>query len=133
VSWTIQKIRKALGGKLIGTTFMSAQVCLAILLLPPSIIEKVCKSVWFISSPDDSWAFTFKGSDIKNSHLIFLSDDLLSQNEEQIRYTIIHEIGHVILNHSNSIGILQTETEIKKQEREADAFARKYTDSQNPY
>jgi Zn-dependent peptidase ImmA (M78 family) len=78
-----------------------------------------------MSSPEDSWAFTFRGADITYRHLIFLSDELLRQQVEQIRYTILHEIGHVVLDHNNSIGYLQTESEIKRQEAEADDFARR--------
>ncbi len=126
MNWTIKKVKKALGNKLIGNFFIREQVCKALLFLPSSVIEKVCKTVWFISSPDDSWAFTFKGSDIKKGHLIFISDELLNQNETQIRNTILHEVGHVVLNHRNSIGFLQTKTEIKHQEIEADNFVKKY-------
>ncbi len=123
MQWTVLKIRKALGGKLIGNPFMQENVCKALLLLPSQSIENVCKTVWFISSPVDAWAFTFKGSEIKNRSLIFLSDELLQQDEEQIRFTILHEVGHVVLNHRNSIGNRQTQSEIKQQEREADQFA----------
>lgn len=127
MNWTIESIRKALGGKLIGHLYMREMVCKALLYLPDEMIEQVCLSVWFISSQDDSWAFTFRGSDIREAHLIFLSDVLLSQNEEQITYTILHEVGHVMLEHRNSIGgYSQTETEIRQQEVEADRFARKY-------
>ena len=90
------------------------------------MIAYICSNIWFISSPDDAWALTFKGSDINTKSLIFLSDELLNQYEEQIKYTILHEIGHVILKHKNSIGCQQTETEIKQQEIEADNFAKNY-------
>ncbi len=126
--WTLGEIRKALGDKLIGKVFMREQVCKAISYLPDDLIEKICASVWFISSPDDAWAFTFKGADIKNRHLIFLSEDLFTEEESQIIYTILHEIGHAALDHSNSVGFVQTESEIKQQEAEADRFAHKYLD-----
>ena len=126
MQWTLEKVRHALGDKLVGNVFMREQVCIALLFLRPDIIERVCKTVWFISSPEDAWAFTFKGADIKKRHLIFISDELLRQTEDQIRYTILHEVGHVVLNHSNSIGYQQTESEIKHQEIEADNFVKKY-------
>jgi len=126
MQWTIIKIREALGGKLIGNLFMREIVCKTILLLPSNTIEDVCRTVWFVSSPEDSWAFTFKGSEIKNRSLIFLSDELLRQSEKQIIYTILHEVGHVVLNHRNSIGYRQTQSEIKHQEEEADRFAKDY-------
>ena len=75
---------------------------------------------------DDAWAFTFTGNDLKHKHLIFLSDDLLSQNVGQIRYSIAHEIGHVVLGHRNSILAGQTKEEIRKQEKEADAFVNQF-------
>jgi Zn-dependent peptidase ImmA (M78 family) len=124
--WTVIKIRKTLGGKLIGNLQMRDIVCKTLLLLSPELIENICKTVWFISSPEDAWAFTFKGSEIKNRSLIFLSDELLKQHEDQISYTILHEVGHVVLNHRNAIGYQQTQSEIKMQEQEADRFARKY-------
>jgi len=126
MQWTVVKIRQALGGKLIGNLHMREIVCKTLLLLPPELIEDICKTVWFISSPEDAWAFTFKGSEIKNRSLIFLSDELLRQDDDQISYTTLHEIGHVVLNHKNSIGFRQTQTEIKQQEREADSFAKQY-------
>ncbi len=127
MQWTIQKVGERLGDKLIGNAFMREQVCTTLLLLPSAMVEKVCKTVWFISSPEDAWAFTFRGEDLKHRHLIFLSEDLFRQDESQIFYTILHEIGHVLLNHRNSIGVTQTESEIHTQEEEADTFAKKYT------
>jgi len=105
---------------------MRKMVCETLLYLPSEIIKYVTGSVWFISSPEDAWAFTFRGSDIKNQHLIILSDELFNQKKNQIRYTILHEIGHVLLGHKNSIGFEQTQSEIKQQELEADQFANKY-------
>ena len=126
MTWTIETVRKALGGKLIGKLSMREMVCKTILLLQPLLISKVTKGVWFISSQEDAWALTLRGSDLNERHLIFLSDELLSQPEEQIMYTILHEIGHVVLEHKNSIGFTQTQSEIKRQELEADRFARKF-------
>lgn len=126
MKWTVLKIRKAFGGKLIGSPYMMQIICQTVLLLPPQIIEQVTSKVWIISSPDDAWALTFKGSELQDRHLIFVSDELLRQDEVQIKYTVLHEIGHVVLNHKNSIGHTQTESEIKHQESEADEFAKKY-------
>lgn len=129
MDWTVLKIRRALGDKLIGNISMREQVCRSLLLLPSDLITHVCKKVWFISSPEDAWAFTFRGEELKDRHLIFLSDELFKENASQISYTILHEVGHVVLNHSNSIGHTQTQSEIKKQETEADFFAQKYVNS----
>lgn len=128
MKWDVISIRKKIGGKLIGKPFMETIVCKTILLLPDDLIEKVCSSVWFIASQEDAWALTFRGSELKERHLIFLSDALLAQSDDQITYTILHEIGHVLLNHRNSIGALQTESEIQQQEAAADAFATNYLD-----
>src|SRR5271170_8089157 len=113
MKWTVAKIREVLGDKLIGNLFMREIVCKTLLLLPNEYIEQISKNVWFMSSPEDAWAFTFKGSEIKQKSLIFLSDELLRQNKRQITYTILHEVGHVILKHRNSIGYRQTQTEIQ--------------------
>lgn len=108
---------------------MRKVVCGTLLVFPSEIIEYVCKKVWFLSSAEDAWAYTFRGDDLKDKHLIFISDELLHQNLENIRYTIAHEIGHVILGHKNSIHYQQTQSEIKHQELEADQFAKKYLDN----
>jgi Zn-dependent peptidase ImmA (M78 family) len=40
-------------------------------------------------------------------------------------WTIAHEIGHILLELKNGIGKGQLKSEIRKQEREADEFARR--------
>jgi len=122
----IAQIYDAFEGKLIGTRFMKRQVCEVLLLMPKKIINYVTSKCWFLASMDDAWAFAFTGNDLKDSHMIFLSDDLLSQDLGQIRYSIAHEIGHVVLGHRNSILAKQTKQEVKKQENEADKFAKQY-------
>jgi len=124
MKWTEYEIKKLLGDKLIGNTRMKEITIRSLLLLPDQLIENVCRTVWFISSPEDSWAFTFKGTEIRNRFLVFLSDELLREPEKQIRYTILHEVGHVVLNHRNSIGYHQTQLEIMQQEKEADEFVK---------
>ena len=126
MKWTVTDVRKALGGKLIGKLFMREEVCKTLLLLPQDMLETVCATIWFISSPEDAWAFSFRGSEIKKRSLVILSDELFLQDHEQISYTILHEVGHIVLHHRNSIGYEQTQSEIKQQEDEADQFARKY-------
>ncbi len=126
MDWDVELINRALGGKLIGSPFVKLKVCEVILLLPDKDIEFITKNVWFMSSSEEAWGYTFSGNDLRDKHLIFLSDELFSEDENQIKYTILHEIGHVILGHKNSIGRRQTESEIKIQEREADEFTKKY-------
>lgn len=126
MDWTIEKVRKAFNGRLMGNLYMRKMVCQTLLYLPSKIIKQVTQNVWFLSSPEDAWAFTFRGSDIGNQHLVILSDDLFNQDQNQISYTILHEIGHVLLGHKNSMGYEQTQTEIKHQEIEADLFANQY-------
>lgn len=124
--WTVKRVRALLGGKLIGTKYMQQMVCETLLLLPSDAIRYVGDHVWFISSPEDAWAFTFRGSDIQGKSLIFISDELLQQTREQIHYSILHEVGHVILNHRNSIGVMQSKSEIRHQEETANDFAKQY-------
>ena len=124
--WSINKVKKALGGKLIGKPYMVKMVCATLLNLPNDTIEFICKKVWFISSSNDAWAFTFKGEELKDRYLVSISDELFEQEKEQIQFTILHEIGHILLNHRNSIGIEQTPAEIKQQEKQADEFANQY-------
>ncbi len=132
MNWTTADIRHAFDGRLIGNIQMRKAVCETLLYLPSEVIKYVTRHVWFISSPEDAWAFTFRGSDIKNQHLIILSDELLKQKEHQIKFTILHEIGHVILGHRNSINFEQTKAEIKRQELEANKFTKKYLSNKFP-
>lgn len=124
--FTVGEIRRLFNGRLIGSLYMKKMVCKTLLYLPDEITKFVTRNIWFISSSEDSWAFTFRGSDIKNQHLIVLSEELLKQKKIQIKHTILHEIGHVMLGHKNSMGFEQTEGEIRKQELEADLFVEKY-------
>lgn len=105
---------------------MKINVCKTLAKMPDEIINYITKNCWLFASMEDAWAFTFTGNDLKNKHLILLSDELLFQDENQIQYTIAHEIGHVILGHRNSVLKKQTKEEIKNQEKEADFFAKKY-------
>lgn len=122
----LHEILVAFDGKLVGSKVMKLNVCEVISKMPKNIISFITKKCWFFASMEDAWAFTFTGNDLKGKHLIFLSDDLMYQEKSQIQYTIAHEIGHVILNHRNSVLEKQTKNEIKQQETEADAFAKKY-------
>ncbi len=122
----IRKIYNAFGGKLVGTKRMKIYICETLSLMPDNIIRRITKNCWFLSSMDDAWAFTFTGNDLKDKHLIFLSDDLMRQTPSQIRYSMAHEIGHVILGHKNSVLVWQTKKEIQEQEETADLFARQF-------
>jgi hypothetical protein len=122
-----RKVRKNFGYRLIGTGYMKKMVISTLLLFPLRIVNIISKHCWFISSFEEGWAFVLRGKDIRsNDYVIFLSDELLGSNVAQIRYTIAHEIGHVILGHRNSIGTLQNKKEITKQEKEAHDFVKKY-------
>lgn len=122
----IEDIYFAFNGKLVGNKEMKISVCETLFKMPDEIIDYITKNCWFFASMEDAWAFTFTGNDLKNRHLIFLSDELLFQENQLIQYTIAHEIGHVILGHRNSVLEKQTKKEIRKQELEADKFAKKY-------
>ncbi len=96
-------------------------------ILPDEMIDYITHHCWFVSSFEEGWAFTLKADELRqDEYLIFLSDELLRQDENQIASTIVHEIGHVILGHKNAIRIPQSKSEIRKQEREANEFAKKY-------
>lgn len=116
----------AFHGKLVGNKFMQRHVCEIIAKMPQETIDFITANVWFMASMEDAWAFTFTGNDLKDQHLIFLSDDLLAQNNVQIHYSIAHEIGHVVLGHRNSTLVKQTKEEVEIQEEEADLFAKQY-------
>ncbi len=122
----VKKIYDAFAGKLVGTKHMKNFVCETLSFMPKKIIKRVTSNCWFMSSMDDAWAFTFTGNDLADQHLIFLSDDLMRESASQIRYSIAHEIGHVILNHRNSVLERQTKEEVDEQEKEADRFAKQF-------
>lgn len=122
----LKEIYNLFDGKLVGNYKMKKNVCEVLSKMPGKIIYKITSDCWFFSSMEDAWAFTFKGSDLAKQHLVFLSDELLLEDKNQIQYTIAHEIGHVILGHRNSILKKQSKDEIEKQEKEADDFAREY-------
>jgi hypothetical protein len=123
---TIRRIYYAFEGKLIGNVAMKRWVCETLALMPEEIIKFITKNCWFLGSMEDAWAFTFTGNDLKEQHLVFLSDELLHQHPTQIQYSIAHEIGHVVLKHRNSTLKKQTKQEIRNQEKEADAFAKQF-------
>lgn len=122
----IEEIRKAFGHKLVGKKSMQRMVCEVMLLFPEDIIMKVAKTCWFVSSFDDAFGFALRGDELGGKHLIFLSDDLFNQPKQQQYYTIVHEIGHVVLGHKNAILESQTKQETAKQEKAADKFAKLY-------
>ena len=120
---TIDEIQQTFFGKVIGSKFIQHSVYETVAKFPDDLAFQITSSCWFMGSFDDAYAYTFTGNDLKDQHLIFLSDDLFHQSTQQIQFTIAHEIGHVILGHKNSIQYKQTKEEIKRQEKEADAFA----------
>ncbi|MBI3485890.1 hypothetical protein HY025_02990 [Candidatus Daviesbacteria bacterium] len=126
-----QEIIQNFNGKLVGTDFMKNVVSQTLKKLPEEIMNYLTKHCWFLSSLEDAYAYTFNGNDIKDKHFIFLSDELLNQDLTTIQYNILHEIGHVILKHRNEIGFKQSKVEIKKQELEADKFAKSYLKNGN--
>lgn len=123
---TLEQIKDEMGGRLVGNDLMRTSVAKAILLLPEEIGWPIIDNCWFFSSTEDAFGYAFNGNDLKDKHLIFLSDVLFRESESQIMYTILHEIGHIALKHKNSINYAQTKEEIAAQELEADQFAKKY-------
>lgn len=126
VQITSQQIIKEFGGKLIAYDSHKKIIAQTLLKLPKDNIDYLIKTTWFLSSTPDSYGYTFNGNDIPNKHFIFLSDELFRESLSQIQYTILHEVGHIILKHKNEIGFRQSREEIIKQESEADEFAKRY-------
>lgn len=123
---SFDQLKEKFGNRLVGRHVMKKSVIEAIQKLPEVLSDKITKNVWFVSSFDDAWGFVLTGTELQGKHLIFLSDELFQEPKKQIEYTILHEIGHVILNHRNAILKPQTKQESEKQELQADQFARKY-------
>ena len=123
---TYDQIVYTIGGKVIGNSRVKHFVYETLTKFPNDIASFIAQNCWFMGSFDDAYAYAFTGNDLKNQHLIFLSDDLFNQSKEQIHFTIAHEIGHVMLGHKNSVEYKQSKEEITRQEKEADAFANSY-------
>jgi len=121
-----KEILKKFDGKLIGGHLMKKYICLTMAKMPEDIIRYITDRCWFFGSMGTAWAYAFCGDDLAGQHLIFLRDEIFTQDDEQISYTIAHEIGHIILKHRNSTKIRQSKEEILRQEKEADTFAKKY-------
>lgn len=119
-------IRRKFHGKLVGSEKLKFHVCQVVSQLPQDLQDYVTEYCWFVGSMEDSWAYTFTGNDLEDQHLIFLSDELLSQEASQIHYSIAHEIGHVVQGHRNSVFIKQSKDEVTQQEIEADEFASQF-------
>lgn len=92
MTWTIEDVRQSFNGRLMGNLNMRRWVCETLLRLPSEIIDHVTKNVWFISSPEDAWAFTFRGSDIHGQHLIILSDELFEQEADHFAKKYLNEL-----------------------------------------
>lgn len=123
---TKEEIRKAFGGKLVGSKRLKEHVVEVVSRLPRKLQKYMTEYVWFVGSMEDAWGYTFTGNDLADQHLIFLSDELLEQDEDQIAWSIAHEIGHVVLGHKNNIFVKQSKRSVSKQEEEADAFASEF-------
>lgn len=121
-----EDIIRSFDGKIIGSKRTKQLVAEAVSKLPKDLQKYVTHHIWFFSTADDAYAYAFHGKDLLDQHFIFLSDELLAQDLSQIYYTVLHEIGHIILGHKNSIEYHQEKHEISKQEFEADQFAKKY-------
>jgi hypothetical protein len=126
MDYTAREIYKAFGGKLHVHKLLRDHVCRTVAQLPKELIDHITKHCWFLGSTEDAWAYTFRGDEIAGKHLIILTDLLLNQPDEDIEWTIMHEIGHVVLGHRNGILEPQTKAETTIQEQQADAFAKKY-------
>ncbi len=122
----IEKIRKKFSGKLAGSKKMQNIVCETLLSFPKEIVDYVTENVWFVSSFDDSWGFVLKGSEIGNKFIVFFGDELFAQDKYEQKYTVAHEIGHVVLKHRNAILEPQTKAQTNVQEAQAHKFALKY-------
>lgn len=122
----MQEIFRKFHGKLVGSEELKYYVTEVVETLPDELQEYVTQYCWFVGSMADAWAYTFTGNDLADQHLIFLSDELLAQDANQIRFSIAHEIGHVVKGHRNSIFVKQSKKEVNQQEKEADEFASQY-------
>ena len=95
-------------------------------IFPKQIVDYISDNVWFVSSFNDAWSFTLEADDLCGKAIVFLSDDLLRQDREQIKYSVAHEIAHVMLGHKNPYDSRPIKNQEKKYETSADEFAKYY-------
>lgn len=129
MGYTKEEIRQKFGGRLVVNKLSADLICEILTILPIEILDNLTKNVWVVNSLDDAWGFTFRGDELVGKHLIFLSDELFSEDKNQVSKTLLHEVGHVVLNHQNSILKQQSPEEIAQQEHEAESFVNKYLQS----
>lgn len=122
----LEKVRQKFGNKIIGSRGMRNLILEVVSVLPDNLAYFVAENVWFVNSFEDAWGFVIRGDEIKDKFLVFLADRLFRQPKADQEYEIAHEIGHIVLKHRNAISAPQSKAEIARQEREADAFARRY-------
>lgn len=121
----LEDVKRKFGNKIIGSQKVQNLVCSVVGLLPSEKADFVTKNVWFVNSFSDASSFVLRGDELAGKYLVFLSDEVFKQPKSDQYYEVAHEIGHILLNHRNSIGISQTSVEIEKQERQAEQFAYK--------
>jgi hypothetical protein len=120
------EVREKFGTKIIGPGKMQNLICKVVCRLPQKTADFVTRNVWFVNSFPDTWGFVLRGDELDGKFLVFLSNELFRQPRKIQEYEVFHEIGHVVLNHRNSITVPQSKEKIARQEREADTFARRY-------
>lgn len=121
-----RQIKRAFGVKLHVSESLQQHVVNTLAIMPDDIVDHITSDCWFLGSVDDASAYTIRGDELGGKYLIILSDRLLDQSPADIQYTIVHEIGHVVLGHRNAILAPQSKREIARQERLAHKFAMKY-------
>ena len=125
----LSRILKDFGSRLIGDDRSKKIICETLLLFPRAVVDYITRNVWFITPFDDAWSFTLEADGLASKSLVFLSDDLLRQDDDQIRYSIAHEIAHIMLGHRNPYGVIIRKGSDKRSETDADEFARYYLES----
>jgi hypothetical protein len=95
--------------------------------LPSDIFVWTRENVRFISSGEDSLAFSLRIEDpIKIKGFIFLCESLKYVKEEEQTKSIAHEIAHIKLGHTKPPFRNLSVEEVKKQEEEADKLAEEW-------
>lgn len=123
---TFEQVHYSFAGLLedyVGKNF-AYYVCETLCYFTPEETEKIQDNITFLAPHAGAWAYTSNKKMLKEN-LIVLNPLLLKKKPKQIMFTIAHEIGHVFLKHKGGLeGI--TNEEWKKQEKEADSFAKKH-------
>lgn len=120
-----EQVQYILGGCLIdGTNRFKNLIRKAFECLPQEIVDFCEENIYFLSPARENRACAFDAKSLKDKWIIVVDSSELAKSDEEIISTIIHEIGHVYLNHRWNPN--KSEVTGDTEEKAANNFQKKY-------